>query len=83
MLHLLRIRARANVERRLRADLVGTGLEGGAGGREALSRLGVADQPVIVLAMAAGDPAGGARSVAWTPAWPRTGSAWPPKTAIA
>ncbi|WP_433556562.1 PucR family transcriptional regulator [Pseudonocardia xinjiangensis] len=51
-LHLLRIRAGADVERRLRADLVSTALEGGAGAREALDRLGLADQPVVVLAMA-------------------------------
>jgi PucR C-terminal helix-turn-helix domain/GGDEF-like domain len=55
-LHMLRIRAGADVERRLRADLVSTALEGGAGSREALSRLGLADQPVIVLAMAVLDP---------------------------
>ena len=35
-LHLLRIRAGADVQRRLRADLVSTALEGGAGAREAL-----------------------------------------------
>jgi len=51
-LHLLRIRAGADVQRRLRADLVSTALEGGAGAREALSRLGLADQPVVVLALA-------------------------------
>lgn len=51
-LHLLRIRAGADVERRLRADLLSTALEGGTGAREALSRLGLADQPVVVLALA-------------------------------
>ncbi|WP_244211102.1 PucR family transcriptional regulator [Amycolatopsis kentuckyensis] len=51
-LHLLRIRAGADVERRLRADLLSTALEGGAAAREALSRLGLADQPVVVLALA-------------------------------
>jgi hypothetical protein len=51
-LHMLRIRAGADVERRLRADLVSTALEGGAGAREALDRLGLADQPVVVLALA-------------------------------
>ncbi|WP_328608513.1 helix-turn-helix domain-containing protein [Amycolatopsis sp. NBC_00345] len=51
-LHLLRIRAGADVERRLRTELLGTALEGGAGAREALNRLGVADQPVVVLALA-------------------------------
>ena len=51
-LHMLRIRAGADVERRLRADLVSTALEGGAGAWEAISRLGLADQPVVVLALA-------------------------------
>jgi hypothetical protein len=51
-LHLLRIRAGADVERRLRADLVSTALEGGGGAVEALSRLGLAHQPVVVLALA-------------------------------
>lgn len=50
-LHMLRVRAGADVERRLRADLVGTALEGGTGAREALSRLGLADQPVAVFAL--------------------------------
>jgi hypothetical protein len=50
-LHMLRIRAGADVERRLRADLVSTTLEGGAGAWEAVSRLGLADQPVVVLAL--------------------------------
>ena len=51
-LHLLRVRAGADVERRLRADLVSTALEGGGGAVEALSRLGLAQQPVVVLALA-------------------------------
>jgi hypothetical protein len=60
-LHMLRIRAGADVERRLRTDLVSTALEGGAGAREALNRLGLTDQPVVVLALAmldSGDDAG-------------------------
>ena len=61
-LHMLRIRAGADVERRLRADLVSTALEGGVGSREALSRLGLADQPVVVLALAVLEPPG-ARSI--------------------
>jgi hypothetical protein len=56
-LHLLRIRAGADVTRRLRADLVSMALEGGAGGASAVSRLGLSDQPVVVLAMAVDDPA--------------------------
>jgi len=63
-LHLLRVRAGADVERRLRTDLVSTALEGGTGAREALGRLGLADLPVVVLALAVRDPAGSARSVA-------------------
>jgi PucR-like helix-turn-helix protein/diguanylate cyclase with GGDEF domain len=51
-LHMLRIRAGADVERRLRADLVSTALEGGAGARDALDRLGLADQQLVVLALA-------------------------------
>jgi hypothetical protein len=54
-MHMLRIRAGADVERRIRADLVSTALEGGAGAREALDRLGLADQPVVVLALAVPD----------------------------
>lgn len=48
-LHLLRVRAGADVQRRLRADLLGSALEGGAGAREALDRLGLAGQPLMVL----------------------------------
>jgi hypothetical protein len=62
-LHMLRIRAGADVERRLRADLVSTALEGGPGSREALSRLGLADQPLIVVAMAVLDPVDSERSI--------------------
>lgn len=51
-LHMLRNRAGADVEGRLRADLVSTALEGGPGALEALARLGLADQPVVVLALA-------------------------------
>lgn len=50
-LHLLRVRAGADVERRLRTELVGTALEGGPGAVEAVDRLGLARQPLIVLAM--------------------------------
>jgi hypothetical protein len=56
-LHLLRIRAGADVTRRLRADLVSTALEGGPSAWDAVSRLGLADQPVVVLALAVPDPA--------------------------
>ena len=49
-LHLLRVRAGADVQRRLRTDLVSTALEGGVGARDALSRLGLAGTQVVVLA---------------------------------
>lgn len=51
-LHLMRLRAGAGVERRLRADLVSTALEGGSGARQALRRLGLADHAGVVLALA-------------------------------
>src|SRR5262245_6304566 len=51
-LHMLRIRAGADVARRLRTDLVGTALENGVGARAALDRLGLAEKPVVVLALA-------------------------------
>ncbi|WP_433113658.1 PucR family transcriptional regulator [Micromonospora sp. CA-246542] len=51
-LHLLRLRAGADVARRLRTDLVSTALEGGSGAREALARLGLTEQPLVVLALA-------------------------------
>ncbi|PZF84744.1 PucR family transcriptional regulator [Jiangella anatolica] len=57
-LHMLRIRAGADVERRLRTDLLSTALEGGAGARDALSRLGLARQPVVVLALTVLDEPG-------------------------
>jgi hypothetical protein len=63
-LHLLRQRAGADVERRLRADLVGTALEGGPAALDAASQLGIGNHPVVVLALAladgAADGAGGA-----------------------
>lgn len=55
-LHMLRIRVGADAERRLRADLLGTALDGGPGARDALDRLRLGDQPVVVLAMALVDP---------------------------
>jgi hypothetical protein len=54
-LHLLRVRAGADVERRVRTDLVGSVLEGGAGAREALERLGLADSQLLVLGFAVAD----------------------------
>lgn len=54
-LHLLRLRAGADVERRLRADLVATALEAGPGAPAALARLGLADQACVVLALASAE----------------------------
>ncbi|WP_026411599.1 PucR family transcriptional regulator [Actinomadura oligospora] len=51
-LHLLRRRAGQDVERRLRADLLATVLEGGANASEAAARLGLTAQPACVLALA-------------------------------
>jgi len=56
-LHLLRVRAGADVQRRVRADLVSSVLEGGPGAREALERLGLADTPLVVLGFTLADPA--------------------------
>src|SRR5690606_14964071 len=50
-LHLLRHRAGADVERRLRAGLVATLLEGGPSAPAAAERLGVTNGPVCVLAL--------------------------------
>ena len=49
------------MSRRLRADLVSTALEGGTGAFGAVRRLGLADQPVVVVALAVTDPAERAR----------------------
>jgi PucR C-terminal helix-turn-helix domain len=51
-LHLLRVRAGADVQRRLRADLLSSALEGGSGAREALDRLGLVNQPLMILGVA-------------------------------
>ncbi|MGV9689146.1 PucR family transcriptional regulator [Streptomyces sp. NPDC003444] len=50
-LHMLRFRAGTDAENRLRADLVTTALEGGAGAVEALGRLGLVGEPALVMAM--------------------------------
>ncbi|GAA3257625.1 PucR family transcriptional regulator [Dactylosporangium siamense] len=51
-LHLLRLRAGADVQRRLRTDLVSTALEGGPAARDALARVGLSGKPVLVIAAA-------------------------------
>lgn len=49
-LHLLRVRAGADAQRRLRAELVSRAVDGGAEARDALSRLGLAGHRVCVVA---------------------------------
>lgn len=51
-LHMLRVRAGADVQRRMRADLLSDALEGGLGAGEALERLGLSNQPLLVLGVA-------------------------------
>jgi len=54
-LHLLRVRAGADVQRRLRADLLSSALEGGVGAKDALERLGLTGQRLMVLGVAMSD----------------------------
>ena len=56
-LHLLRVRAGTDVQRRLRADLLSTALTGGPDAGEALDRLGLAGRPLMVLGLAGTDRA--------------------------
>ncbi|HEX6468869.1 MAG TPA: helix-turn-helix domain-containing protein [Streptosporangiaceae bacterium] len=56
-LHLLRVRAGADVQRRIRADLLSSALGGGVGAGEALGRLGLSGQPLLVLGLALGERA--------------------------
>ena len=51
-LHLLRIRAGADVQRRMRTDLLSAALEGGPAAAEALDQLGLSSQPLLVLGVA-------------------------------
>ncbi|HEU5161221.1 MAG TPA: helix-turn-helix domain-containing protein [Streptosporangiaceae bacterium] len=51
-LHLLRVRAGADVQRRIRADLLSSALGGGVGAGEALERLGLSGRPLLVLGLA-------------------------------
>ena len=50
-LHLLRRRAGSDVDRRLRADLVATALEGGVESQQAVGRLGLLHRQIAVIAM--------------------------------
>jgi hypothetical protein len=64
-LHMLQARAGADVERRLRADLVATALEGGPAAPAAVARLGLPGRLAVVLAMGMPEPpAGSATSLA-------------------
>jgi len=55
-LHLLRVRAGADVRRRVRADLVSSVIEGGAGAREGLERLGLVDTSLVVFGVTLAGP---------------------------
>ncbi|MFB4354040.1 helix-turn-helix domain-containing protein [Microbacterium sp. LS_15] len=55
-LHLLRIRAGADAQRSLRAELVSRALEGGPDAQDALGRLGLAGRRVWVMATALAPP---------------------------
>lgn len=50
-MHMVWQRADADMERRQRADLLATALESGPGAREAIRRLGLKDEPAVVLAL--------------------------------
>ncbi len=50
-MHLVWQRADADIERRLRAELLSTALEGGPRTVETLQRLGLKDEPAVVLAL--------------------------------
>ncbi|MFC9254631.1 PucR family transcriptional regulator [Amycolatopsis thailandensis] len=51
-LHLLSVRARADVQQRVRADLLSSAIEGGVGASKALERLELSRQPLLVLGVA-------------------------------
>ncbi|MBS2545898.1 helix-turn-helix domain-containing protein [Catenulispora sp. NL8] len=50
-LHMMRLRAGADVGRRLHADLVATALESGPGAAQAVARLGLAERAAVVVAL--------------------------------
>jgi DNA-binding PucR family transcriptional regulator len=57
-LHLLRLRAGTDVQRRLQTDLLSTALEGGSGSVEAMIRLGLVGRPALVMALSTPEAAG-------------------------
>ncbi len=54
-LHLLRVRAGSDVQRRLLADLLSSALEGGTGAKDALDRLGLTGRQLMLLGVAISD----------------------------
>lgn len=50
-LQMLRLRGGADAERRLRADLIATLLDGGSGAVDAMNRLGLGSGPALVMAL--------------------------------
>lgn len=58
-MHMVWQRTDADVERRLRANLLSNALEGGSGAQEAVRRLEMRDEPMIVIALALVDKPGG------------------------
>ncbi|MFI1169419.1 PucR family transcriptional regulator [Streptomyces sp. NPDC020801] len=55
-MHMVSQRADADMERRLRAELLATALESGPAALEAIRRLGLEDEPATVLALTVVDP---------------------------
>ncbi|MGC4109906.1 MAG: helix-turn-helix domain-containing protein [Nocardioides sp.] len=60
--HMLSHRANANVERRLRSDLMSQALGGGPAAAEVAARLGLPRRPMVVLALALPDEDAASRS---------------------
>ncbi|MEU5401254.1 helix-turn-helix domain-containing protein [Streptomyces sp. NPDC005963] len=56
-MHMVWQRADADMERRMRAELLATALESGPGSPEAVRRLGLKDEPAVVLALTVVDAA--------------------------
>ncbi|MGO1972096.1 MAG: PucR family transcriptional regulator [Propionibacteriaceae bacterium] len=63
-LHMLRVRAGADIRRQLSTDLLATALKGGAESSAALQRMGLSDHSVVVLALTGLEAADGIASEA-------------------
>lgn len=50
-MHMLRLRAGGGLDRRLKADLLATALEGGEGAQYAIRKLGIGTSPIAVFAL--------------------------------